>query len=102
MPEVTRQRPDILDQYYEQTAKDKLIRASKENPAMPLALGLGSGVLSYMLYSLRNSKQKLSVHLIHTRVLAQGSIVIVLSGMLFHQHYLDTMKRRAESKNLGS
>ena len=39
MPEVTRQRPDILDQYYEQTAKDKLIRASKENPAMPVALG---------------------------------------------------------------
>ena len=39
MPEFTRQRPDILDQYYEQTAKDKLIRASKENPAMPVALG---------------------------------------------------------------
>ena len=58
------------------------------SPCFLSLLGLGSGVLSYMLYSLRNSKQKLSVHLIHTRVLAQGSIVVVLSGMLFHQHYL--------------
>ena len=33
------------------------------------------------------SKEKLSVHLIHTRVLVQGSIVGVLTGMLGYQFY---------------
>jgi len=92
-----RQRPDVLDDYHEQSAQDKLIRASKENPAMPIALGLGGSIVGYMLYSMRSSKEKLSVHLIHTRVLAQGSIVMVLTGMLFNQFYHD-MKKAQEEK----
>merc|ERR1711874_156090 len=96
MPDTSRQRPDVLDEYYEQSAKDKLVRASKENPAMPIALGLGTGVVAYMLYSLKTSKEKLSVHLIHTRVLAQGTIVCTLTGMPFNQFYHDMKKKQEE------
>merc|ERR1712039_569859 len=96
MGDTSRQRPDVLDEYYEQSAKDKLLRASKENPAMPIALGLGTGIVGVMLYRLRTSKDKLSVHLIHTRVLAQGSIVAVLTGMLFNQFYHDMKKAKEE------
>ena len=87
MPDPTRQRPDVLDEYYEQSAKDKLLRASNENPAVPIALGLGSCVVAYMLYTLKSSKHKLSVHLIHTRVLGQGTIVGIMSGLMLHQFY---------------
>ena len=83
----SRQRPDVLDEYYEQTAKDKLLKASNENPGVPIALGLGSCIAAYMFYNIKNRKNKLSVHLIHTRVLAQGSIVAIMSGMMVHQFY---------------
>ena len=79
--------PDVLDEYYQQNAADKLLRASKENPAMPIGLSLGTGAFAYMMYSMKYSKQKLSVHLIHTRIAVQGSIVGVLTGMLLYQFY---------------
>merc|ERR1712010_256476 len=47
---------------------------------------------------MKYSKQKLSVHLIHTRIAVQGSIVGVLTGMLLYQFYQDTMKR-SENKS---
>ena len=87
MSDPSRQRPDVLDDYYAQSASDKLLRASNENPAMPIGIGLGACVFAYMMYSMKTSKQKLSVHLIHTRVLVQGSIVGVLTGMLGYQFY---------------
>jgi hypothetical protein len=79
--------PDVLDEYYQQNAADKLLRASEENPAMPIGIGLGTGAFAYMMYSMKYSKQKLSVHLIHTRIAVQGSIVGVLTGMLLYQFY---------------
>ena len=80
--------PDVLDEYYrEQTAQAKLVRAANDNPAMPIGISLGTVALAYMMYSLKHSKQKLSVHLIHTRIAVQGSIVGVLTGMLGYQFY---------------
>ena len=79
--------PDVLDEYYQQNAADKLLRASEESPAMPIGIGIGTGAFAYMMYSLKNSKQKLSVHLIHTRIAVQGSIVLVLTGGLLYQFY---------------
>merc|ERR1712037_695797 len=93
-------RPDVLDEYYQQNAADKLLRASKENPAMPIGLSLGTGAFAYMMYSMKYSKQKLSVHLIHTLIAVQGSIVGVLTGMLLYQFYQDTMKRSENKKNV--
>ena len=79
--------PDVLDDYYQQNAADKLLRASEESPAMPIGIGIGTGAFAYMMYSMKSSKQKLSVHLIHTRIAVQGSIVGVLTGMLLYQFY---------------
>merc|ERR1719278_2161144 len=50
---------------------------------------------------MKYSKQKLSVHLIHTRIAVQGSIVGALTGMLLYQFYQDTMKR-SENKKMCS
>ena len=82
-----RTRPEEIEEFKPISAKDKLLKASKDNPAMPFGLGLGATVFGYMMYSMKNSKDKLSVHLIHTRLGVQGSIVGVLTGVLAYQTY---------------
>merc|ERR1712008_579478 len=51
---------------------------------------------------MKNSKQRLSVHLIHTRIAVQGSIVGVLTGMLLYQGYQDFMKRSENKKKVNA
>ncbi len=50
-------------------------------------IGGGLGVLSYMLYGLKNkpANQKMSVYLIHTRLGVQGTVIGMLTvGMIYH------------------
>lgn len=54
---------------------------------MPAGIAVGTGVLAYMMYALKTSKEKLSVHLIHTRIGVQSSVVVSLTGVLFFQFY---------------
>lgn len=81
-----RVRPEF-EEYKPKSASDKFLLASKENPAMPIGLGIGSVVLGYMMYTLRTSKQKLSVHLIHTRLGVQGSVVVCMTAAMCYQFY---------------
>ena len=84
---MSNQAPADFEAYKPQSAKDKLLVASKQNPAMPAGIAIGSAVLAYMMYTLKTSKEKLSVHLIHTRIGVQSSVVVSLTGVLFYQFY---------------
>ena len=71
--------------YSTMSAGEKFAIAGKENPAMLVGLGIGGGALVYMLRKLKTTKQKTSVHLIHTRIAVQGSIAGCLTMALFWQ-----------------
>ena len=71
--------------YATMSAGEKFAIAGKENPAMLVGLGMGGGALVYMLRKLKTTKQKTSVHLIHTRIAVQGSIAGCLTMALFWQ-----------------
>jgi len=81
----SRIRPDIEFKTY--SATDKLKKASEENPIVVGGMGAALGVVGYMLYNIRRRSGKLSVHLIHTRLAAQGCVVGGMTAVLLHQLY---------------
>ena len=84
-----RPKPDADFKPYESmTAGEKFAIAGKENPAMLGGMGIGAGALVYMLYKLKTTKQKLSVHLIHTRIAVQGSIAGAMTLALCWQIWM--------------
>ncbi len=74
--------------YEAKTAGDKLAMANKQNPLVTVGIGLGVGVLGYMLYRLRTSTTKTSVHLIHTRMGVQGTVIGCLTIAAGYQTWL--------------
>ena len=64
---------------------EKFAIAGKQNPAMLGGMAVGGSALIYMLYKLKTTKQKLSVHLIHTRLAVQTSVAGALTMALFWQ-----------------
>jgi len=68
--------------------KNKFLRKAKDEPFVPIGIGLGLGVLAYQAYKFKNrGKLPVSVYLIHTRVLAQGTIIGVLTLGVLHSMY---------------
>uniref|UniRef100_A0A7N5JDL7 HIG1 hypoxia inducible domain family member 1C n=1 Tax=Ailuropoda melanoleuca TaxID=9646 RepID=A0A7N5JDL7_AILME len=67
----------------------RLIRKSRDSPFVPVGIAGFMTVVSYGLYKLKYRKdQKMSIHLIHMRVAAQGIVVgavTLVSGI----HYSD-------------
>ncbi|KAF5896396.1 HIG1 domain family member 1A, mitochondrial-like, partial [Clarias magur] len=54
----------------------KLVRKAKESPFVPIGMAGFLGVVAYGLYRLKSrGETKMSVHLIHMRVRAQGFVV---------------------------
>uniref|UniRef100_M3ZUD5 HIG1 hypoxia inducible domain family member 1A n=1 Tax=Xiphophorus maculatus TaxID=8083 RepID=M3ZUD5_XIPMA len=61
---------------YEEGNDSKLMRKVKENPFVPLGLAGFVGIVGHQLYKMKNrGDTKMSVHLIHMRVAAQGFVV---------------------------
>jgi len=83
---------DDFKPYKSMSAGEKFAIAGKQNPAMLVGMGIGSGALVYMLYKLKTTKQKLSVHLIHTRIAVQGSIAGAMTLALFWQIWTNDIK----------
>ncbi len=79
-------RPDI-EEYRTVSSVDKWKKVCAENPSLPIGMGIGTVALGYMIYGIRNSKNKLSVHLIHTRLAVQGSVVGCLTAVLGYQFF---------------
>ncbi|CAD7681548.1 unnamed protein product [Nyctereutes procyonoides] len=68
----------------------RLIRKSRDSPFVPVGIAGFLTVVSYGLYKLKYRKdQKMSIHLIHMRVAAQGFVVgAVTLGEMEYLQYL--------------
>ncbi|KAF4093730.1 hypothetical protein AMELA_G00005330 [Ameiurus melas] len=66
----------------------KLMRKAKESPFVPIGMAGFLGVVAYGLYKLKSrGDTKMSVHLIHMRVRAQGFVVGAMTlGVLYSMY----------------
>lgn len=61
--------------------ESKLLRKVKENPFVPVGMAGFFGIVAYRLMKMKNRGDiKMSVHLIHMRVAAQGFVVGALTA----------------------
>ncbi|NXP41188.1 HIG1A protein, partial [Leiothrix lutea] len=76
----------VYPEYETETSQTtKLIRKFKETPFVPIGMGGFAAVVAYGLYKLKHrGDTKMSLHLIHMRVAAQGFAVGALTcGMVY-------------------
>ncbi|NXP45493.1 HIG1A protein, partial [Heliornis fulica] len=76
----------VYSEYETDTSQtSKLLRKFKEMPFVPVGMAGFVGVVGYGLYKLKHrGNMKLSLHLIHMRVAAQGFVVGALTcGVLY-------------------
>ncbi|XP_029450801.1 HIG1 domain family member 1C [Rhinatrema bivittatum] len=72
---------------------NKLIRKTKESPFVPIGMAGFLAVVAYGLYKLKSrGDQKLSVHLIHMRVGAQGFVVGAMTFGVIYSMYKEYIK----------
>ncbi|XP_078392875.1 HIG1 domain family member 1A, mitochondrial isoform X2 [Cetorhinus maximus] len=78
----------------------KLIRKSKESPFVPIGIAGFASVVAYGLYKLKNrGNKKMSVHLIHMRVAAQGCVVGAMTIGVLYSMYKEYIVKPREQKN---
>ncbi|MCJ8750298.1 hypothetical protein PDJAM_G00261060 [Pangasius djambal] len=66
----------------------KLVRKAKESPFVPIGMAGFLGVVAYGLYKLKSrGDTKMSVHLIHMRVRAQGFVVGAMTLGVIYSMY---------------
>ncbi|CAI9718421.1 Hypothetical predicted protein [Octopus vulgaris] len=69
---------------YEEGLKEKLIRKTKENPAVPFGLALTTFALSYGIWQMRTGNQRRSQMMMRLRIMGQGfTVVAILAGVLY-------------------
>ncbi|KAM6160181.1 HIG1 domain family member 1A, mitochondrial [Erethizon dorsatum] len=67
---------DVSLSSYDEGQGSKLIRKAKEAPFVPIGMAGFAAIVAYGLYKLKSrGSTKMSVHLIHMRVAAQGFVV---------------------------
>lgn len=87
---------DEFELYRMQTGTDKLKKLGAQNPFLIGGVGLGLAGLFYMVRNYKNKSEsmKTSVYLIHTRMVAQMSVIGVLSIGMIHQIYSKLQERK--------
>uniref|UniRef100_A0A803JMS2 HIG1 hypoxia-inducible domain family member 1C n=1 Tax=Xenopus tropicalis TaxID=8364 RepID=A0A803JMS2_XENTR len=71
------------------TVSSKLLKKTKESPFVPIGMAGFLATVAYGVYRIRSrGQQKMSVHIIHTRVAAQGFVV---GAMTFDQKYFNLL-----------
>ncbi|XP_076001197.1 HIG1 domain family member 1A, mitochondrial [Genypterus blacodes] len=80
----------------------KFMRKAKENPFVPVGMAGFFGIVGYRLWKLKNrGDTKMSVHLIHMRVAAQGFVVGAITlGVLYSMFQDYVVKPREAEKAL--
>ncbi|KAJ8012224.1 hypothetical protein DPEC_G00066470 [Dallia pectoralis] len=80
----------------------KFIRKAKENPFVPIGMAGFFSIVGYRLFRLKSrGDMKMSVHLIHMRVMAQGFVVGAITIGVIYSMYNDyIVKPREELKAL--
>ncbi|XP_053154270.1 HIG1 domain family member 1C [Hemicordylus capensis] len=77
----------------------KLARKSRDAPFVPIGLAGCLAVVGYGLYKLKHrGNQKMSVHLIHMRVAAQGFVVGAITVGVLYSIYRDHIKQKGNSE----
>lgn len=71
---------DVSLSSYDEGQGSKFIRKAKEAPFVPIGMAGFGAIVAYGLYKLKNrGDTKMSVHLIHMRVAAQGFVVAAMT-----------------------
>ncbi|XP_069826426.1 HIG1 domain family member 1C [Dendropsophus ebraccatus] len=77
------------------STSSKLMRKSKESPFVPIGMAGFIAVVAYGIYKIRSrGDQKMSVHLIHMRVGAQGFVVGAMTFGVLYSMYKEYIKPR--------
>ncbi|XP_045121953.1 HIG1 domain family member 1A, mitochondrial-like isoform X2 [Portunus trituberculatus] len=79
----------MSDKYYShgESHSDRLARKAKDAPFMVVGLAGLMGLVGYGIYGFKNRKVKMSVYLIHFRVMAQGFVVMCLTAGVGYNIY---------------
>ncbi|KAJ8348947.1 hypothetical protein SKAU_G00275360 [Synaphobranchus kaupii] len=82
--------------------ESKFMRKAKENPFVPAGIAGFFAIVGYGLYKLKSrGNTKMSVHLIHMRVAAQGCVVGAMTIGVIYSMYRDyIVKPREQEKAL--
>lgn len=79
--------------------ESKLMRKAKENPFVPVGLAGFFAIVGYRLMKMKSrGDTKMSVHLIHMRVAAQGFVVGALTLGVVYKMYDDYIVKPREEK----
>ncbi|XP_077374891.1 HIG1 domain family member 1A, mitochondrial [Festucalex cinctus] len=80
--------------------ESKLWRKSKENPFVPMGIAGCLAIAGYGLWKLKSrGNTKMSVHLIHTRVAAQGFVVGAMTIGVIYTMYRDYVVKPREEQS---
>ncbi|XP_072297846.1 HIG1 domain family member 1A, mitochondrial-like isoform X1 [Eucyclogobius newberryi] len=77
--------------------QSKFMRKAKENPFVPVGITGFLGIVAYQLYKMKHrGNVKMSVHLIHMRVAAQGFVVGAMTMGVVYSMYRDYIAQRGQ------
>ncbi|KAM9431974.1 HIG1 domain family member 1A, mitochondrial-like [Clarias gariepinus] len=84
---------------YDEDVESKFIRKVKENPFVPAGMAGFFAIVAHRLYKMKaRGSMKMSVHLIHMRVAAQGFVVGAMTLGVVYSMYKDYMLKPAEAQ----
>ncbi|XP_047444862.1 HIG1 domain family member 1A, mitochondrial [Mugil cephalus] len=83
--------------------ESKFWRKAKENPFVPVGMAGFFAIVGYRLMKLKHrGDTKMSVHLIHMRVAAQGFVVGAITMGVIYSMYKDYVVKPREAKQLAA
>lgn len=75
---------ESLQMYKQEGLKEKLIRKTKENPAVPFGIALTTFALSYGMWQMKTGNTLKSQKMMRLRIFGQGfTIIAILGGVLY-------------------
>ncbi|XP_075877746.1 HIG1 domain family member 1A, mitochondrial [Nelusetta ayraudi] len=81
---------------YDEENESKFLRKAKENPFVPVGMAGFLAIVGYRLMKMRSrGDTKMSVHLIHMRVAAQGFVVGAMTVGVLYSMYRDFFAKPA-------
>ncbi|XP_006181396.1 HIG1 domain family member 1A, mitochondrial [Camelus dromedarius] len=86
---------DVSLSSYDEDEGSKLIRKAREAPFVPIGMAGFAAIVAYGLYKLKSrGNTKMSVHLIHMRVAAQGFVVGAMTLGMGYSMYQEFWAKR--------
>ncbi|XP_006634309.1 HIG1 domain family member 1A, mitochondrial [Lepisosteus oculatus] len=90
----------VVPVYTEDTHSSKFLKKAKESPFVPAGMAGFFGIVGYGLYKMKTrGNTKMSVHLIHMRVGAQGFVVGAMTLGVIYSMYKEYIVKPREQKN---